>query len=118
MTHDKHDHPTKSLWVYGYELAPPVLRERLRGIQDVLDAGHSEAELAGGIWEGRFVNGEHITHILVVSGSPAQDLDVNHRLEAELARLEAGFSTTASLEVEHPRPRRRSSEDFPAGSGS
>ncbi len=97
--------PVRSLWVYGYELEPPVLRDRLGGIQDVLDAGHSEAELAGRIWEGRFVNGEHITHILVVSGSPAQDLDVNHRLEAELARLEAGFSVTTSLEVEHPRRR-------------
>lgn len=102
---DKYDVPARSLWLYGYELAPPVLRDRMGGIQDVLDVGRSEAERAGRIWEGRFVNGDHITHILVVSGTPAQDLDVNHRLEAELARLDAGFSVTASLEVQHPRRR-------------
>lgn len=101
MIQDKHELPARSLWVYGYQLVPPVLRDRMKGIQDLLDAGHSEAELAGQTWEGRFVNGDHITHILVVSGSPAQDLDVNHKLEAELVRLEAGFSVTASLEVEH-----------------
>lgn len=117
MIQEKHDLPATSLWVYGYELVPPVLRDRLGGIQDVLDAAHSEAELAGRIWEARLVNGDHITHILVVSGTPTQDLDVNHRLEAELGRLEARFSVTASLEVE-PRQRRGSSPDRPPGSAS
>lgn len=93
--------PPRALWAYGYTLAPPVTRTRLGGIQAVLDAGHSDAALAAEIWEGRFVNGDEITHILIVSDDPAQDLDVNHRLEAELLRIGAGFSRTASLEVVH-----------------
>jgi hypothetical protein len=110
MNHEKHNGPTSALWAYGYELAPPVARDRMGGIQAVLDAGHSDAELAGRIWQGRFVNGDYITHILVVCGAPAQDLDVNRRLEAELFRLKAGFSMTVPLEVGKGR-RRPSSEN-------
>lgn len=91
--------PPKSLWAYGYELAPPVARARIGGLQAVLDAGHSEAALTTAIWEGRFINGDRITHILVVSDSPAQDADINRRLEAELRRLDAGYSVSVSLEV-------------------
>lgn len=114
MMHEKQNPLSRSLWAYGYELAPPVARVRMVGVQAVLDAGHSEAELAGRIWEGRFVNGEYITHILVVCSDPARDLDVNRRLEAELVRLEAGFSLTASLEVGHGR-RHPPSQDRPVG---
>lgn len=109
MKREKKKVPLGPLWAYGYELEPPVARDRMGGVQAVLDAGHSEAALDGRIWEGRFVNGEYITHILVVCSGPARDLDVNLRLEAELERLEAGFSVTASLEVEpdHRSPRSR-----------
>lgn len=114
MIQEKRYIPTRVLWAYGYELAPPVARDRMRGVQAVLDEGHSEAELAARIWEGRFVNGGDITHILVVSGTPAQDLDVNRRLEAELVRLEARFSITPPLEVVNRR-RRAPSPDRPPG---
>lgn len=108
MIDERHDDTARALWAYGYELAPPVARDRLGGVQAALDLGHREAELASRIWEGRLINGNDITHILVVSGTPAQDLDVNRELEAELKRLEAGFSVTASLAVggdpRTPRP--------------
>lgn len=117
MIHEKHNGSTAALWAYGYELAPPVARDRMGGVQAVLDAGHSEAELAGRIWEGRFVNGDHITHILVVSGTPARDLEVNRRLEAELMRLKAGFSVTAPLEV-GPGQGRQSSGNGSSRPGS
>ena len=94
----RHD-PDRALWAFGYELTPPVARDRMEGIQSVLDERHSEAALASQTWEGRFVNGDHVTHILVVSDSPDQDLEVNRKLEAELVRLEAGFSITAPLRV-------------------
>jgi hypothetical protein len=42
---------------------------------------------------------EHVTHILVVSDSPEQDLEVNRRVEAALSLLEAGFSVTVPLAV-------------------
>jgi hypothetical protein len=114
MINEKHNGQTSALWAYGYELAPPMARDRMGGVQAVLDAGHSEAELAGRIWGGRFVNGKYITHILVVCGTPSRDLDVNHRLEAELMRLGAGYSVTPPLEVGRGR-RRRSSQDRPSG---
>jgi hypothetical protein len=100
--------PGRALWAYGYELAPPVARDRMGGIQSVLDEGHWEAKLASHTWEGRFVNGDDITHILVVSDSPHQGLRVNRKLEAELVRLEAGFAVTEPLEVVHG-PQRPSS---------
>lgn len=101
MEQEKRHLPGRALWAYGYELAPPVERDRMGGIQSVLDEGHLQAKLASQTWEGRFVNGDHITHILVVCDSPHQGLKVNRNLEAELVRLEAGFSVTAPLEVVH-----------------
>lgn len=110
------DGPGKPLWAYGYLLAPPVERKRLKGMQAILDAGHDEALDESEVWEGRFINGDQITHILVVSDTPAQDRDINRRLEAELTRLDAGYSVSASLEVLHPpapRSGRRRSPDPP-----
>lgn len=112
MMQERRDDPRRILWAYGYELAPPVARDRLEGVQAVLDGGHAEAGLTAAIWEGRFINGDHVTHILVVSDTPAQDLDVNRRLEAELVRLEAAFSVTPPLKVRH-RPRRAASRHRP-----
>jgi hypothetical protein len=91
--------PARALWAYGYELAPPVARDRLGGMQAILDAGHAAACEGARVWEGRFINGHHITHILVVSDTPAQDGDINRRLEAELTRLEAGYSVSLSLGI-------------------
>lgn len=110
ISHDRHDGPARALWAYGYRLAPPVARDRLGGMQAILDAGHAEARETAQIWEGRFINGDHITDILVVSGTPAQDRDINRRLEAELVRLETGYSVSVSLEVAND-PRSRSGED-------
>lgn len=97
------DDERTSLWAYGYELTPPVARNRLKGVQAILDDGHHEARGRAQVWEGRFVNGEYITHILVVSGTPARDRGINRRLEAELNRLHAAFSVSAPVEVGHPR---------------
>lgn len=110
-TQRKHNGPARTLWAYGYELAPPIARARLVGMQAILDAGHAEARARAQVWEGRFVNGEYITHILVVSGTPAQDRKVNHRLEAELMRLDAGYSVSVSLEIVH-EPRSPPGEDW------
>jgi hypothetical protein len=97
----KQDRP---LWAYGYELTPPVSRERFEAIKALLRAGHEEAELASQVWEGRLINGDKITHVLVVSSTPAQDLAVNERLESEFLRLKAPFTRTTSIEV-IPPPR-------------
>jgi hypothetical protein len=120
MIQERRNGAHRILWAYGYELAPPVSRDRLEGVQAVLDRGHSAAGLTAGVWEGRFINGDHVTHILVVSDTPAQDLDVNRWLEAELVRLETAFSLTPPLEVAHRRRRApsRHRHDPPAASGA
>lgn len=112
------DRMTTSLWAYGYELAPPVARTRLKGMQAILDAGHMEARTRTQVWEGRFINGDHITHILVVSGTPAQNGTINRRLEAELNRLEAPFSLSTPVEVPHDPRRHPGWGRLPPGTGS
>jgi hypothetical protein len=47
---------------------------------------------------------EHVTHILIVSDSPEQDLEVNHKVEAELRNLEAGYSVTVPMAVKGDTP--------------
>lgn len=89
----------KTIWAYGYELLPPQHRDRLGGISALLDDAHVEAGLIAEIWEGRLVNGDEVTHILVVSDSPDRKREVNRRLEAELRNLGAGFAITIPLAV-------------------
>lgn len=89
----------QKMWAYGYQITPPQPEGRLAAIQALLDHEHSEAKNRAHTWEGRFVHEEEVTHILVVSDSPDQHLEVNKRLEEALAAIEAGFSLTAPLAV-------------------
>ena len=99
MTHPQPPPGSKTVWAYAYEIVPPQTEERLRRVLALLDREQAQARLGDQIWEGRFVLGQHVTHILVVSDNPQQDLEVNHRLEAELRGLEAGFCITAPMAV-------------------
>jgi hypothetical protein len=99
MTFDEGNAPRGPIWTYGYALVPPITRDRMGPMEALLDQGHAEAVLAALIWEGRLVNGNDITHILVVSDRPDQDLGVNQLLEAELNRLEAPFVITRAVAV-------------------
>ncbi len=96
----------KSLWAYAYEIVPPQPEDRLRSINALLDRERADARTRARTWESRVVVEEHVTHILVVSDSPEQDLEVNLRVEAELRDLSAGFSITAAMAVpdESARP--------------
>lgn len=91
--------PRRAIWTYGYALMPPIARDRLGPMKALLDDGHAKATLAALIWEGRLINGNDITHILVVSDRPDQDLEVNQLLEAELNRLEAPFAITGAVAI-------------------
>jgi len=100
MTRENEDGPSPpAMWAYGYEINPSLARDRLSIIESLLDEEHFSRKLGGRRWSGRLVTEEQVTHILVVSDSPEQDLDVNHRLEVELQRVEAVFSVTAPLMV-------------------
>ncbi len=92
--------PSRKKWAYGYEISPPVTQERLSAIERLLEEEHANARLQTRTWQSRFVVKEQVTHILVVSDSPDQQLEVNHRLEAELTRLEAVFSLTPSMPLD------------------
>ena len=91
--------PPKGLWAYAYDITLPDSEERLRTIQDLLDLEHLEARNGARTWGGQVVLEPQVTRILVVSDSPAQDRDVNGRLEAELKKLKAIFAISVPLAV-------------------
>jgi len=97
MKQDRASSHHRTLWAYGYQLVPPIARDRMGPMEALLDDGHANALLAELTWEGRLINGDGITHILVVSDRPDQDLEVNRLMEAELNRLEAPFAMTAAV---------------------
>lgn len=99
MEENKRGPPPRTIWAYGYQISPPLARDRLRSIEALVDDEHSNAKLDARTWEGRLVVEEQVTHILVVSDSPDQNLTVNRKLEAELKRMKAGFSVTVPLAV-------------------
>jgi hypothetical protein len=108
MTFNDRTTPHRDIWTYGYVLVPPVTRERLGPLEALLDGEQTKARLAALTWEGRLINGDDITHILVVSDRQEQDLEINQQLEAELNRLQAPFAITAAVAVgDHSKPRRR-----------
>lgn len=99
MTKKSRGPPGRGLWAYAYDVALPDREDRLQNIQYLLDQEHTEARAGAWTWAGRVVMEPPVTRILVISDSPAQDRDVNRRIEAELRRLEATFEVTAPLAV-------------------
>lgn len=102
MEQNKRGPPPRTIWAYGYEISPPLARDLLDSIEALVDDERSSARLDARTWEGRLVVEEQVTHILVVSDTPDQDLVVNRKLEAELKRMKAGFSITVPLAVSNP----------------
>jgi hypothetical protein len=96
----------RPVWAYSYELVPPQTQERVLAIKAMLDDETARARKGERTWEGRLVHEEMITHILVVSDSPAQDLDVNHKLEEALRNLKAPYSITSPMSVRDEPPAR------------
>lgn len=99
MTFDGSSNRQRHIWAYSYWFVPPLARYRTGPIEALLYDGHEKARRAAFIWEGRLINGDEITHILVVSDQPDQNLEVNHLLEAELNRLEAPFTVTRAVAI-------------------
>lgn len=91
--------PAKMMWAYAYQIVPAQPESRLSGIRAILDAEHSLAKNDARTWQGKFVQENQVTHILVVSDSPDQDGDANRRLEAALKGLQTGFVRTAPMPV-------------------
>ena len=95
----------RTLWAYGYEMIPPHLEDRMGDVRGLLERENDEAVQAGRTWTARLVTEERVTHVLIVSGSPQLDLEINKRLETELKSLGLKFLLTV------PMPVRDESED-------
>lgn len=72
---------------------------RLRALEKLLEDEQSIAKREARTWSSRFVVDERVTHILVVSDSEDQGLDINRKLESELERLEAAYSVSPPVAV-------------------
>jgi hypothetical protein len=99
MIHEQPPRGPKPAWAYAYQIVPPQPEGRLRAVKVLLDHEGAQAKVRERTWEGRFVVEEQVTHILVVSDSPDQDLDVNRRLEAELRGADVAFALTIPISV-------------------
>lgn len=94
----------KTVWAYAYQILPPQSADRLRAIQALLDREHGDAQRESRTWAGRIVLEPKVTLILVVSDTPAQDREINHRLAAEVTRLQAAMLITTPLAVADDAP--------------
>jgi hypothetical protein len=88
----------KALWAYGYEMVAPHPDGRMADIRGVLARQNAEAALEGRTWTARLVT-TRLIHVLIVSESPAQDLEINRTLEAELTQLGVQYLVTAPMQV-------------------
>jgi hypothetical protein len=104
MAHEEPPRGLKPAWAYAYQIVPPQPEDRLRAVKALLDHEGAHAKVQQRTWAGRFVVEQQVTHILVVSDSPDQDLDVNQRLETALRGAEVGFALTAPLAVTEEPP--------------
>ena len=92
--------PGKTRWAYAYEIVPAQPEDLLPSIEALLEGEHADAIEAARTWGSRIVVEPRVTHILVVSDTPKQDLEINRRLEAALREMGADFSVTAPLAVD------------------
>jgi hypothetical protein len=89
----------RNLWAYVYEIVPPQRLRRLGAIRTLLEDETAAARSDARSWSGRLVLERDATRILIVSDAPGRNHSIDHRLEAELERLEADFSVTEPLAV-------------------
>ena len=94
-------HPrARPVWTYSYQVVPPQPETHMRPIRTLLEREHLDAKQAARTWHTRLLHEHHVTHILVVTDNPDQDLDFNRRLEKALSEIQAGFARTVPLPVE------------------
>jgi hypothetical protein len=93
--------PDKSpvIWAYTYRLDPPQFASRLRSVRSVLAGEHAAARERAGMWEGRLVTDDRVSHILILSDSPDLTGEANQRLELALRALDATYVLTVPMIV-------------------
>jgi hypothetical protein len=88
-----------SLFAYAYLVVPKQAESRLEAIRAIIERENAAAEGAARLWTGRLVQENRITHILIVSDSSEQNLDINRLLESELKRMRAEFFLTNPMAI-------------------
>lgn len=93
--------PTKPsvIWAYAYRLEPPQQASRLKEVRALLEREHKTAKGRSGTWEGRLVDDESVSHILVLSDTPDLTGESNRRLESALQAINAHFNLTVPMVV-------------------
>ena len=105
MAHEQAPRGPKPPWAYAYQIVPPQPEDRLRAVKVLLEHEGTQAKTRDRTWEGRFVVERQVTHILVVSDSPDQDIEVNQRLETALRHAKVGFALTVPMAAaDEPAP--------------
>jgi len=99
MAHEQPPRGLKPAWAYAYQIVPPQREDRLRAVKALLDYERARARAEERTWEGRLVLEQQVTHILVVTDNPDQEMDVNRRLEAKLRDAETAFALTVPMAV-------------------
>jgi len=89
----------RQLWAYAYRVVPPPPRDGLGHIRKLLDSENASAFQQARAWAAQLILEQQSTQILVVSDTPAQNGDVNQRLESELERLEADYRLTDPIAI-------------------
>jgi len=97
-----------NLWAYTYRLIPPLAPERLRALRTLLAREQKAAKARDGVWQGRLVVDDRVSHLLVLSDSADLEDDINRRITAALRALDTTFAVTIPLAVgdRHARARK------------
>lgn len=99
MTNQEPNPRPRTVWAYAYEFIKPQEEDRMRAVKGLLHREETEARRDARSWGSRLVTKEEVTHILIVSDTPRQDLEANRRLEGELGELKADFFVTAAMAI-------------------
>ena len=87
------------IWAYAYRLEPPQKASRLKAVKALLAREHELAKERSGTWEGRLVDDDRVSHILVLSDTPDLTGDSNKQLELALQSINARFILTVPMVV-------------------
>ena len=95
----------RQLWAYAYRVVPPPPTDGLGQIRKLLDSENAFAFEHARAWAAQLILEQRSTQILVVADSPEQNRPVNHRLEQELALIDAHYRVTDPVAI-GSRPER------------
>ncbi len=106
VNRDESAEPSKEepLWAYAYQIVPPRATDRMGRILELVHRENADATRNARKWKARLVAEPQVTHVLVLSDTPALDHDMNRRLETALRELDVRFTVTTPMRVDESFP--------------